>query len=304
MRISEQHIDHLNEKGYVLVDDFLTLSELAECQAATARYFPSGLEILATPQRYAHLEKVASFPFACQVLNEVSTHPRLIDFLERVHGTTELRLGESALQAKYGPAVDAGAHDQFLHVDTWGKKSLLYPRDDGPFRQTFMIIYYSDVTADLGPTCVVSKEHTRDLALLTADRHTFRRPEDYPQLYQHEQPILARAGSVLIFSAATLHRGTAVTTPAGVRYAHFITYHAAAATWLQSLAWPSGDRPHPDSAALQRFLETGTARQREMLGFPAPGHPYWNAATLQGVSERYPGMDMTPYAEHLERRAG
>ena len=40
-----------------------------------------------------------------------------------------------------------------------------------------------------------------------------------------------------------------------------------------------------------------TARQLTVLGFPAPGHPYWTEDTLRGVAARYPLLDMTPWRQ-------
>ena len=45
---------------------------------------------------------------------------------------------------------------------------------------------------------------------------------------------------------------------------------------------PSSPRPHCGSAGL--------------IGFPAPGDPYWDEEAVAGVAARYPGMDMGPYA--------
>jgi hypothetical protein len=36
-------------------------------------------------------------------------------------------------------------------------------------------------------------------------------------------------------------------------------------------------------------------RERNLFGFPPPGHEYWNDQTLDDVGSRYPGMDMDPY---------
>jgi hypothetical protein len=55
--------------------------------------------------------------------------------------------------------------------------------------------------------------------------------------------------------------------------------------------------------ALQRFLERAAPRQRELLGFPPPRHPYGNEETLAGVAARYPGMDMTPYRDAFRETA-
>src|SRR5947208_3014970 len=72
-----------------------------------------------------------------------------------------------------------------------------------------------------------------------------------------------------------------------------VVFRARDSHWMGFSAWArAGQAP-----ALQRFLERATPRQRELLGFPPPGHPYWNRETLAGVAARYPGMDMTPYRD-------
>ena len=38
-------------------------------------------------------------------------------------------------------------------------------------------------------------------------------------------------------------------------------------------------------------------RYEDVVGFPAPGDPYWNAQTIADVGTRYPNMDMAPYTE-------
>jgi hypothetical protein len=47
--------------------------------------------------------------------------------------------------------------------------------------------------------------------------------------------------------------------------------------------------------AWHRFMQGTNVRQLTMLGFPEPGHPYWNEATLRGVAARYPLLDMAPW---------
>jgi hypothetical protein len=46
---------------------------------------------------------------------------------------------------------------------------------------------------------------------------------------------------------------------------------------------------------MQHFIEHAAPRKREVVGFPPPGHHYWNDETLVAVAMRYPKMDMTPY---------
>jgi hypothetical protein len=151
-----------------------------------------------------------------------------------------------------------------------------------------MIVYYTDVTVDLGPTYVVSAEHTRDLPV-RGER--FYPRAEFPELYEAEQPATVPAGSALIYSMRTLHRGSAMRASAGVRFSQFVAFHSVGPRWLGSHSFQgSGGRPEMD-----RFLTRATPRERELVGFPAPGDPYWNEEALAGVAARYPEMDMSPY---------
>jgi hypothetical protein len=298
-RITESHIKSLDTDGYALVPQFLTADELAAGQADIARYFPSHRELLSAPRRYSGLQRNSSFPFISNTLNLTAVHPEIISFLERLYGTRELRLSQALVQVKYGRRSGLSG-DQQLHSDAFGKHCLVYPSDEGMFRHIRMILYYSDVPADLGPTHVVSRQHTRDLPVLSQSRSHFKTYEEFPDLYKLEEPVLAEAGSLLIFDDRTVHRGTAIKADIGERYVQFISYHAAEATWMEVQNWP-GSPPNISSPYMERFMEDATPRQREMLGFPPPGHPYWNDETVRGVAARYPRMDMSPYASEGTR---
>jgi hypothetical protein len=294
-RITGSHIEQLNRHGFVLVPNFLTGDELTSCRKDVSKYFPSHRELLDAPRKYAGLQRVGNFPFSSLALNLTAVHNEIISFLERFYGFGELRLSQSQVQVKYGRKSKLSA-DQQLHNDAFGKHCLVYPRDEGIYRQIRMILYYSDVSDTLGPTCVVSRQHTKDISPLSESRSHFRSYEEYPELYKLEEPVLAEAGSLLIFGGRTYHRGTAIREDVGERYVQFIAYHAAAVTWMENQNWP-GSPPGINSIHMERFMENATPRQREMLGFPAPGDPYWDDEMVRGVSMRYPKMDMSPYSE-------
>src|SRR5436309_2610139 len=82
-----------------------------------------------------------------------------------------------------------------------------------------------------------------------------------------------------------------ITAENGVRLSHHLVWRAAAYPFAGYHQWSR----FGENALLERFIERTTPRQREVLGFPPPGHPYWNDQTLAGVAARYPKMDMTPY---------
>ena len=102
--------------------------------------------------------------------------------------------------------------------------------------------------------------------------------------------MVVPAGSLFIYSMRTFHRGTPFVADAG-RIAHFVTYAPAAWKWLGIMGWPV-QAIKPEHRA---WIEAATPAERELFGFPPPGHPYWTEETVAGVSARYPAMDMTPY---------
>ena len=288
LSITEEHLSHLLRHGYVIVPSFLTPDELSAARENVLRYVPTAEELAATPERYAwvldepeHLQ--TEFPFAGHALNHVSTHPEIIDFVARLLGTPRVVLSQAAIWAKY---AGTGDFEQGLHLDYQGN-TLVAPRDDGAYRQVNMILYYSDVGEELGPTYVVSQEDTRDLPVWPTHR---TRKRD-PALYRNERPVLARAGDLLVFGMRTWHRAGDITAESGVRLSHHLVYRAAEHSFQGYHLWSR----LAEKKELQEFIERATPRQREAIGFPPPGDPYWNQETLEAVALRYPKMDMTPY---------
>jgi hypothetical protein len=297
VHIHEKHRQRLLRQGYTIVPGFLTPAELAAARDNMLRYFPTSQELSAAPQRYGaifedpdHLQ--VEFPFAGDALNDIATHPELIAFVERLLGTRDVLLSQSAIWAKYaGTAAD---FEQALHLDYQGN-TLVVPRDDGAFRQVNMILYYTDVDETLGPTCVVSQEKTRDLPLWPT--HRPRKSRGNATLYENERPVLAHAGDLLIFSMRTWHRASAMTASEGVRFSHHFVWRSGQYNFQGYHHWPQ----HGENEDLQRFIERATPRQREVLGFPPPGHEYWNDETLAAVRLRYPKMGVTAYANFGQR---
>jgi ectoine hydroxylase-related dioxygenase (phytanoyl-CoA dioxygenase family) len=288
MRITDKQIEQYLRHGYAVVPGFLTADELSAARAGMLTYFPTAEELSATPQRYGtiyddpeHLQ--VEFPFANDALNDVSTHPELIGFVERVLGHDDVLLSQAAIWAKY---AGTGDFEQGLHLDYQGN-TLVVPREDGDYRQVNMILYYSDVGADLGPTYVVSQEKTAKMPMWPTHR---TRKKD-AKLYEHERPVLAQAGDLFVFGMRTWHRASDITADHGVRFSHHLVWRSARHGFQGYHQWSHlGEKPE-----LQQFIERATPRQREVLGFPPPRDPYWTDETRAAVALRYPKMDMRPY---------
>ncbi len=287
-RISPAQIAFYLKHGYAIVPNFLSPTELKRARRNTLQYFPSAQELAEYPQRYGsiyddpeHLQ--VEFPFSGDALNEISTHPALVGFVEQVLGTQRIALSQAAIWAKY---AGTGDFEQGLHLDYQGN-TLVVPRDDGAYRQVNMILYYSDVDATLGPTMVVSQEKTKDLPLWPTHR---LRSKD-ARLYANEVPVLAEAGDLFIFSMRTWHRASGMSAEHGVRFSHHLVWRSLDHAFQGYHLW-SRMGENPD---LQRFIKSCTPRQREVLGFPPRGDAYWTKETIEGVKLRYPKMDMKPY---------
>jgi hypothetical protein len=292
VRISDEHITHWHEHGYVIVEHFLTEFELQQAQANVACYMPTWEEYAAAPARYLPLLRqrdlaVAEFPFVGDTLNGICTHADLASLAERILGTTDIALSHSQLVGKYAGAAN---YEQSLHLD-YRNNTLAYPKNDLSYFDVPMILYYSDVSEELGPTHVLSQQHSPTGPL----PHQLPRA-DHPELYELETPATVPAGSILIYSMRTYHRGSAIRATEGARFSHHMGLRVATYRWLgQSAFQHKGGTPEMD-----RFIQRASPRQRELVGFPPAGHRYWDQETLVGIADRYPDMDMTPYQATVE----
>lgn len=293
--IDQADIDHWYKHGYVVVEQFLTEAEVKAVHAALHRYMPTWDEYAARPPLFRDMRGGSrrspagwmryEFPYESEALNRVAVHPFLVSFVEHLVGHSNIALSHGAIVGKYAGLAD---YDQPLHPD-YTNNTLAFPREGVQSVDVPMIVYHSDVTLDLGPTYVVSQEYTGQLV---ADGRRMHPRDEFPELYEHEQPVLAPAGSVLIYNMRTFHRGSAMRAAQGARFSQFVAFHTVGYPWLGSDSFQSaGDLP-----AMQRFLTEATPRERELVGFPAIGDPFWDdEEARRGVANRYPAMDMTPY---------
>ena len=285
MTISDSHLAHWHEHGYVVVEDFFTREELIAARAGIDAIFPTRQMYATFPDHYRSDVRgghMIGLPYLGDELNLVAVHPDIVSFVEVALGTMSIMLVQSLVWAKY-PIVDD--FHQPLHCD-YMHRSLLYPAV-GPAEDVTFILYYQDVDESLGPTYVVSRKEVRDKLLVP-----YVRSEDHdPDLYALERAVRVRAGSLLIYDMATFHRGSAIRSRDAVRYSHHIAYRVCDGRRGGDQAWANCG-PTPE---MQRFIERASPRQRELVGFPPAGDPYWNEETLSGIAARYPAMDMSPY---------
>lgn len=289
---SDEAYEHWREHGYVIVK-LLGDDEVRAALDNIYEYMPSWEEYKKAPRKYpaaAHgtpggIGGISQhFPFAGSGLNAISAHPAFRAVAERILGTPRLLLTESQVIGKY-----PGAHDfeQLLHLDYPNVTLAFPPRDADRIDDLTTITYYTDVTLAHGPTYVVPHEFTHDYPRVPARRSR----ADAPELYEREIPATLPAGSTLIYSVNTWHRGSAMQPAAGARFSHHIGFRRAPSRWCgqSNFQW-NGGTPEMDA-----FLQSASPAGRELAGFPPVGDPYWDPQTLADVAARYPAMDIEPY---------
>ncbi len=319
--LGASQINSWRERGFALVDGLLP-QELIEAIAseAGAAYPPAG-SAEAEAYRDFGSEGRMAFPSECEAFNELTLHPSLLAAVTALLGVgvRDIRLTQSDLWPKYGHARRGGNDDQRIHVDYPNHTLVHPPRWDAP-EAVELILYLSDVDDCGGATAVVPREGADDPAYRwpivdtpgvgrfdwvndrrRAEAHVANRSPETARfraehLYAREQLARFSRGTVLLYRHDTWHRGTPLYEGTR-RIAWNMTFRLAASEWINVLqpgwAWAMYRR----SQVMERLIATASVDQRCVLGFPAPGHAYWNHDTVAAVEARFGplGFDASPY---------
>ena len=296
MRITDEHEAHYRKHGFAIVENFLTDEELASALSDFDQVVPGWVDYARDPsgpkpefynKPFPDQRGIPHFPYKGQSLNALSFHPELRRFSQLMCDGGEIYCEQSHLSYK---ASGQGNFDQAMHLD-YGNHNLAYPPDRPEYWQTAFLYYFTDVTTECGPTAVCSKTHYPERILVPAGYTREQRPE----IYDNEVKVTVPAGSLLIYSMRTFHRGTAITGDNHGRLGMFVTYAPREGRWMGIVGWPvsAGKRE------FRQWIEQATVDERTAIGFPEAGHDYWTDETLDGVSGRFPGMDMTPYHDAI-----
>jgi hypothetical protein len=285
-------------EGWCVLERYLPAEAVEAAQNCLHREFPSAADFADdreparnVPFRTDSHSVMPRFPFEDAAFNDLVLHDRLIDLAEDFLGLSVLRLYQAALSAKYSGGAESD--EQLLHAD-YGNHTLVVPRSDIGYQHLELFVYLSDVTPDAA-TRMVSRRLTGHIPI----ERTYLSLSDYGDLYDAEVPAAGAAGSVLAYRPDVYHRGVRMSAPRSARFMLHVSFKPADTDWLGSQAWPGA----AEGMAWHRFANAATVRQLSALGFPPPGHPYWNEATLVGVAARYPGLDLKPWRSAFESAA-
>ncbi len=281
--LTGEHLASWRRDGYCIVESFIDPEVVAETVEQLHLHLPTWEQFHHDRSSWPEAKSLTwqQFPYRAPLMNDLALNPELISFARRALGTDDIMLSHSEAMTKYASDHD---FDQQLHMD-FPNNTFVVPMADR-VEQLASITYLTDVPIELGPTRVVSLTDGEPWA----DRHRWHRDEA-PELYDRERAVTVPAGSILLYSMGTLHRGSAIIADEGLRHSIHIAYQHRSMTW-------GGWRDFVREAHLRPSAEfvTGlTTDQRTMLGFPPRGDGYWTVRSIAAVQRRYPEMDLSDY---------
>jgi hypothetical protein len=264
--------------GFVVVPGVLPPAESNAAQQSTRGRWPDAASIAGSPS--AGIEE---FPFSDPELSLLTVHAAVLDVAETLLGTAGVRLYHAEAWAKH---TGAATYEQQLHRD-YVNHTLVVPSPDPRYGQVLFFLYLTDVSDTTGAPRFVPTVHAADEPWLpqAVDRGERR------ALYAAEVSAPDGPGTLVAYRPDTFHRAVELTAPGARRQVILMSFRTAATEWGHRYGW--ADRGH--WPGMPAFVERASPRQRTVVGFPPPGHPYWTPATIAGVAARYPGMDLSPY---------
>ena len=277
--------------GWCVIADVIPADLLAAAQAALPSVFPTADEFAdgVDPERNAAFmterhSPSPTFPFEAEALNRVALHDNVIDLAERMLESADIRLYQDALSAKYANA--APDYEQLLHAD-YGNHTLVVPRTDVGYQHVTMFVYLSDVTPQTAAT--------RGRVARAHRRHPGGAPLPAPRRLQGR----VRGGGTGRGPRGLGLRVPVRRVPPGYGAREAPRRAVQPERRVQARRGRVDRLPHLPGARRRHGVAPvhahATVRQLTVLGFPAPGDPYWTRETLAGVAARYPALDMSPW---------
>jgi len=327
--LSQHQIQQWQGQGFTFVRGLIPQVLVSALIDIASDLFPSGGSEAAEHKRGFGSSGALVFPSSYFEFNEVTLHPNLLvvicQLLELdIH---EIRLTQSDLWPKYGRVATGSLRDnsdQRMHVD-YPNHCLTHPPIWQQPDAVELILYLSDYQDCAGSTALVPRNDDQDPAYrwpiidspgiagkdFINDRSQAERymagispglGDWRSGLYAREQYVAYRPGDIFFYRHDTWHRGTPLHLGAR-RFVQNMTFRKASSEWIGNLhpgwAWAA----YRQDQSMERWIATCTVDQRTLLGFPQPGHEYWNHDLIMAVQARYGphGFDAGPYLEQLKQ---
>jgi hypothetical protein len=322
--LTARQIEGWREQGFTLVHDLLPENLLHQAAADAYDAFPAPGSAASRSITNFGSDQHFVFPSVSDACNRITLHPKLLGAVAALLSVDigELRLTQSDVWVKYGRTAadsDYDNADQRIHCDYPNHMLTHPPPWDSP-EAVEIIIYFADVADCEGSTAVVPRKGPQDPAYPWPITQTpgvgaipyindRSRAEAYLQqhdpaaaafraehLYARERLAQYRFGSVLFYRHDTWHRGTPLKLGTR-RVVHNLTFRKATSEWINVLHPGLSWSMYRHDQSMERLVAAASVEQRAVLGFPLPGSPYWNDATVEAVAQRYApfDIDMEPY---------
>jgi hypothetical protein len=311
-RARDDEVERWREHGWVLIEGLVGTDEIDAALEDLHQIFPTAEQYHADPEGETvrrlgvppphdgfvwpeegpgfrdeqHLWQ-GFFPFpGTGALNRLVVNSGIVDFAERALATTDLRVYQIGVSAKYTGITN---YEQPMHTDR--NHSWLPAVSEAPWWNIEGFLYLSDVSATGNPTHLVSVQDSvgRPSTLLLV------MPDGDPDLYALEKGAAGVRGSYLAYRPDVFHRAVQLAEPEGSRFLLNVSYRIAGQDWIGYHTSQSKST----SSDWIRFVENSTPHDLALFGFPPPGHPIWSTALLDATQRFYPKLDLTPWRSEL-----
>mmetsp|Transcript_60154 Transcript_60154/g.105361 ORF Transcript_60154/g.105361 Transcript_60154/m.105361 type:complete len:446 (+) Transcript_60154:87-1424(+) len=290
VRITDEQIEQYKKHGYLIVPNFLTPEET---EAAQNGFFSCYAD------RWEERGKTPSqpkgqmmFPWTDPALNQICTHPDLIDACERVIGSKEIRLCEAHCGIKYAEEWKAGkvggTSPEFWHQDYTNNTigPALKPSEDD-FQQIICFYLLTDVKPGMAPIQMLSntKDDVKDA-----------------------EKVIVPAGSACFYTVYTYHAASqwdVKMAPTG----HRASMHVSYCNSNRSRMWDGARfftiKSGANETGIGECMTWLSPRQlNAAFMLPMPGDPLWTDDFLTKWCNRWPGFDRVPYDKMREGDEG
>jgi hypothetical protein len=268
MQITDAHVQEYQERGFIILRNYLPEQKRAQLAAALRRVIKPWDEVKDNPPE--DRSGAAGFPYPEQVLNELIVDPQIVAFARRVLGTEEIQYRAGMSLARY-PGFTLGGDG--WHIDNGNNSLLPLTESDPAYAQLTVWWHFEDVDADQAPIYLIPKKYGNDTS--------------------KAEPATVPGGSLLLFNNYLWHSASDYQRADGQRYSLGYMFGRADHPWEGFKHYTSqgqGQNPH-----FRTFIGSLTPSQRELFRFPPVGHPYYTPQTLAALEEQYPGWKAQDY---------
>ena len=274
-KLTDADLETLDQKGFVIVPDFISGDRLKTLQAAQRRVLPSWEKIKENPpQDQAGHSQLVCFPHEELELYQAAMDEESIGFARKWLKTDAIHMRVGCLIARYPGHSGGGTgfDDSGLQIDNGNNSLLPMSEDHREFGQIGFWIHLEDVDEDQAPLRLIPKEYGADMTRCV--------------------PLVCKGGTLCIFTNFSWHSASAYTRADGQRFTWGYGFGRADHYWEGFRHYTHLGKNTP---VFQQFIGGLSAEQRQLWRFPPAGHAYYTEQTLALLEEQYPGWNSDEY---------